>query len=46
MISYLIESKAYFSLCPHLETEFFLNMVYKGKTICEKAGTNLFTKFI
>jgi len=46
MFDYLIESKSSFSLCPHLNTEFFLIMVCNGKTICAKSGTNRFTKFI
>ena len=46
IIDFLIESKASFSLCPHLNTEFFLIMVCKGKTICEKSGTNIGTKLI
>ena len=46
IIDCFIKSNASLSLCPHLKTYFFLIMVHKGKTICEKLGTNIFTKFI
>ncbi len=46
MISCLIKSKASCSICPRLKIKFFLIMDWRGKTICEKSGTNILTKLI